>query len=481
MPHATVRLGHADGALAAALAGIRDELEVVAEFPPEVEAEARTVLAKPLPAETALLDLPFFTIDPADSLDLDQAMCLQRDGDGYLVWYAIADVARFVTPGGAIDRETRERGQTLYAPDGRVPLHPTSISEQAASLLPGVERSAYVWAFRLDAAARVTETGLSRARIRSRERLDYHQVQKHLDGGDEHPSSADQLALVREVGVKRERIEAERGGASLGRPDQEVVEEDGRYSLVRRTPLPAEGWNAQISLMTGMAAADIMLKGGVGILRTMPAPDAEAIDTFRRQARALGHPWPTDVDYGSYLRALDAADSRQLAILHAAASLFRGAGYTAFDGEPPAETVQSAVAAPYAHATAPLRRLVDRFTLVVCEALANGRVVPQWARGALPELPALMAASDNRAGRLDRAAFNAVEAAVLRTRVGEVFEATVVRAKKGGGDIQLDELAVTARCEGDVAAGDEILARLVTADIASGTVLFQAEGAAPAR
>src|SRR5690606_11156029 len=98
----------------------------------------------------------------------DQALFLERSGGGYRVWYAIADVAAFVTLGGAIDAEARGRGQTVYAPDGRIPLHPVSISEVAASLLPGLTRSSYVWTFELDADARLTETALVRARVRSR-------------------------------------------------------------------------------------------------------------------------------------------------------------------------------------------------------------------------------------------------------------------------------------------------------------------------
>jgi exoribonuclease R len=225
--------------------------------------------------------------------------------------------------------------------------------------------------------------------------------------------------------------------------------------------------------MTGMAAAKLMLDGGVGILRTMPPPDEQSIDWFRRRAKALGSPWAEGLGYGAYLRTLDADDPKQLAIMHAAASLFRGAGYTAFDGETPSDAEQAAVAAPNGHATAPLRRLVDRFTLTVCEALANGREIPGWARQALPGLPAIMAASDGLAGRLDRAAIGAVEAAVLSTRIGETFPATVLAVKDGGGSIQLDGLAVTANCEGSLVAGDAVSVRLVTADVATGTVLFR--------
>lgn len=480
MTLSTVRLRGADGELVKALLAIRTGLGVSEEFPPEVEEEARAAVATAgagtdtgtSPAYDELLDVPFFTIDPSESMDLDQAMHLERDGTGYRVRYAIADVPAFVKPGGVVDAEARRRGQTLYPPDGRIPLHPLVISEDAASLLPGVERGAYVWTFELDANARLTSTTLVRARVRSRRRYSYEEVQELVDGGD----PPEELALLREIGLGRILLEQERGGASLGRPDQEVRVHDGRYELVRRRPLKAEAWNAQVSLLTGMAAAQLMLDGGVGILRTMPPPSDDSIVWFRRRAAALGTPWEEGVGYGAYLRMLDPGDPRQLAILHAAASLFRGAGYTAFDGALPEDPMQSAVAAPYAHATAPLRRLVDRFVLVVCEALANGRDVPGWARTALPELPAIMASSDGLAGRLDHAATSAVEAAVLHARVGEKLAATVISTKNGGGELQLDDLAVTAPVEGRLVAGEQVMATLVTADIATGTVLFRVDG-----
>merc|ERR1712034_58240 len=107
-----------------------------------------------------------------------------------------------------------------------------------------------------------------------------------------------------------------------------------------------------------MAAAQIMLDGGVGILRTMPPADEESVEHFRRQTRALGRPWLAERAYGDYLRELDGEQPRDLAILHAASALFRGASYTAFDGTEPEESIQAAIAAPYTHVTAPLRRLV---------------------------------------------------------------------------------------------------------------------------
>lgn len=467
MPSQTVsaRAVDKDDALAAVLAAIPAQLGLVREFPREVTAEAERIAGiLPLP-ELDRTDLEFVTIDPAGSTDLDQAMCLLREGDGYRVYYAIADVPAFVEPGGAIDAEARRRGQTVYAPDGRIPLHPAVISEGAASLLPGQLRGAYVWDFELDAAAAVTAVRVYRARVTSRTQYDYEAAQQLVDAGTG-------FALLREVGEKRVLLEEARGGASLRVPETEVEVVDGRYAIERRSPLPIESWNAQLSLMTGMAAAQLMLDAGVGILRTMPEADAEAVARFRRQAAALGQPWPTEQRYGDYLRGLDTSDPRQLAIMHAAASLFRGAGYSAFDGAQPENTLQAAVAAPYAHVTAPLRRLVDRFALVVCEAISAGEAIPAWTREALPTLPAIMSASNSVAGQVDNRALDAVEAAMLHDRIGEEFDVTVLSSGKGTSTVQLDEPPVTAKCDAELEPGSRAHVHLDVAEITSGTVRF---------
>ncbi len=97
------------------------------------------------------------------------------------------------------------------------------------------------------------------------------------------------LQLLKEVGLKRVELERLRGGASLNMPEQEIVQlPDGGYRIAAAPQLPVEDWNAQISLMTGMAAADLMLEGKVGILRTMPAPDERSLRHFQRQTEALG-------------------------------------------------------------------------------------------------------------------------------------------------------------------------------------------------
>lgn len=461
----------AQSELARSLADLRSRLEIPDGFPAEVEAEATKAASGGLDDTIGdLREIEFCTIDPAGSTDLDQALQLERDGDGMVVRYAIADVPWFVRPDGAIDAEARRRGQTLYAPDERTPLHPPVLSEDAASLLPDRDRQAFVWELRLDSSAEVRRTGLSRAIVRSRRQWSYPDAQQAVDSG----KASESLRLLLEFGAGRQALESARGGASLNLPDGEVVLTERGYAIERRMPLPIEDANAQLSLMTGMAAAQLMLAGEVGILRTMPAAEKSAIEQFRRQTRALDLPWSDDVPYGDYLRSLDRSRPAALAVLQAATALFRGAGYEAFDGSAPRQPLQAAIAAPYAHVTAPLRRLVDRFGLVVCAAVQAGTPVPGWAREAMPQLPKIMSTSDDLASRLDSGALNRVEAALLKDRADETFDAVVLSRKDDHRRIQLVDPVVVASLNGTGEPGDQLTVKLVSADVATGEVAFTA-------
>jgi len=445
---------------------IRAEAGVPEEFPAEVLAEADRVAASPPLPEHDATDLPLVTIDPPGARDLDQAMHLTRTAVGYRVSYAIADVAAFVPLGSAIDAEARRRGQTVYCPDGRTPLHPPQLSEGAASLLPGELRPAALWTIDLDAEGEIAAVDLRRARVRSRAQLDYESV------GTQVPAD---LELLPEIGRLLQARARDRGAIELGTPSQEVeAGPDGGWTIAFRGQSDVEGWNAQISLLTGRCAARLMLDGGVGILRTLPPADPAAVDALRRLAPGLGVHWPAGAGPGEVIATLDPALPRHASFLDAAASLLRGAAYTAFDGPPPAQPGHGGVGAPYAHVTAPLRRLVDRFGTEVCLALAAGQQPSAELRAALPELPALMAASDRRTHEVERAVIDLVEATLLAGRVGEVFDAVVLDAEEKRSTVVLSDLAVQARCDGLLTPGERVRVRLTAADPATRTVRFTA-------
>jgi exoribonuclease R len=452
------------------LDALRAELDVPAAFPPDALAEAEAAARTPRLPDLDRTDLPLVTIDPPGSSDLDQAVHVVRSGSGYRVWYAIADVAAFVLPGGALDAAVFARGVTLYAPDLRVPLHPPVLGEAAASLLPDQLRPALLWSLELDAEGALVDTDVRRALVRSRAQLDYAQVQAALDDG----TADEALRLLREVGQLRQRRARERGAVDLPTPAQEVeLDAQGRPCLTWRAPLPVEGWNAQISLLTGTAAARLMLDAGVGLLRTLPPADEGAVTVLRRSALALGVDWPPAQSYGAVISALDPAVPAHAAVLTLATRLLRGAGYTAFDGELPEQPLHHAVAMPYAHCTAPLRRLADRHVGEVCLAVAAGTAVPEWARVALPRLPEVMAGALRRAAALERAVVDAAEAVVLAPRVGERFEAVVVESSTKGGVVQLQDPPVRARAEGDLPLGQRVPVELLVADPARRQVLLR--------
>lgn len=439
------------------------ELEIEEAFPADVAAEIEDIVPAHADARVDRRDLPFVTIDPIGSTDLDQALAIEPTaGGGHVVWYAIADVAAFIEPGGAVDAESRRRGVTLYAPGRRVPLHPPALSEGAASLLAGQDRPAVLWRLELDPDGSLVDTTVGRAMVRSREQLDYSTAQRRIDAGDE------MLAALRTVGRQREEMETDRGGISLPVPEQEVERVDGGHRLVYRAQLPVEGWNAQLSLLCGMAAAQLVLAGGWGMLRTLPPADREAMDRLRRHATALGIDWPSSGAYGEVVRSLDTTDPRHAAFAVQATRLFRGAGHLPLrpgSAAPDDVLIHAAIAAPYAHVTAPLRRLGDRFTTECVLATVAGSQPPDHVREALDALPALLGAGANRAGALDRAVVDLLEALVLGSATdGDRFDAVVVDHRKGGSVVQLRDPAVVATVEGELPLGSAVMLRVRSAD-----------------
>lgn len=461
------------------LRAVRAEFGLPAEFPPAVLAEAARAAGRPPgPGRVDATDVPLVTIDPPGSKDLDQAVGVARTGGGFRVHYAIADLGAVVEPGGALDDEVRRRGQTMYLPDGSVPLHPPVLSEDATSLLPDGPRAAVLWTIDLDAAGEVTAVDVRRALVRSSARLDYAGVQADVDAGRVHPA----IAALPELGPLRRGLAVARGAIELELPEQEVVPDGaGGWTVRVHRRVDVEGWNAEISLLTGMAAGAMMLDAGVGLLRTLPAPEPGALGAFARTAGRLGFATAPDVRAVARLLAGLPDSAPALALRRAATMLLRGAGYTAFDRsagvEPPADPGHGGIGAPYAHVTAPLRRLVDRFGTEVCLALHTGAELPCWLRTALPTLPDLMAASDATASTVDRACVDRTEAALLAGRLGEEFEVVVLRAGEsegGAGEVYLADPPVLARCEGAPEVGTVTTVRLVEAAPATGRIAFTA-------
>jgi exoribonuclease R len=250
--------------------------------------------------------------------------------------------------------------------------------------------------------------------------------------------------------------------------------DDGGWTLGMRPRTEVDAWNAEISLLTGIAAARMMIDARVGVLRTLPDPDAESIAWLRRSAQALHIQWPSTQSVSELLAELDPAKPESMALYACSTRLLRGAGYTAFEGELPASTAHAGIGAPYAHVTAPIRRLVDRFAAEVCLAVDADQPVPEWVRAALPKLPELMSASDTLAARVERACVDQVEAWLLTGEIGGTFEAVVLRADGARAEILVEDPLVTGKCAGtNLPEGERISVRVVGVDPARRKVSFE--------
>jgi hypothetical protein len=334
---------------------------------PRPEAAARS----PRLPELDRTDLALVTIDPVGSTDLDQAVHVRaRRG---------LPRARTPSPTSAPSsrraaRSTRGRAARRHAvrPDRRVPLHPPVPRRAGRRACCRRPAAALLWQLDLDADGELTATDVRRALVRSRAQLDYEGVQRDLDDG----TAPEPLQLLREVGRLRQAGRASAGRSTCPRRSRRSSSTaPAGPTLVLRAQLPVERWNASISLLTGAAAADLMLDAEVGLLRTLPPAPEQDVEALRRSAIALGVDWPAGRRTAPSCprstpptrppraaRAAHAAAARRR--LHRLRRRAAGAGAAQRGG---------AAVRPLHR---PLRRLADRHVGEVCLAVAAGEAVP---------------------------------------------------------------------------------------------------------
>ena len=439
-------------ALSQGLAEIREQFQLPAAFPPEVEAAADTAARQPMDGHVDRTETAFVTLDPLSSTDLDQAFAIEQAGNDLILHYAIADVGAFVSPGDPVDGEAWRRGETIYLPDGKISLYPKALSEGAASLLPGADKPSILFHVRVAADGSASLDGAERALIRSRAKLGYATVRR-----EDLPPGFNEFAR------RVQAAEQARGGARVDPPQQQVIErEDGTFMLGFRPMSPIEQANAAMSLAANLAIAEALYRAGTGLFRTMLEPGQRAVKRLRQTAKALGVEWASNQSLKDREKTLDPNDRKQAAFMLAIRRAGRGAAYVPFvAGEKP---WHSAMAATYAHGTAPLRRLADRYVTEAALAVANDRPVPDWVAQAFAGLPAVMNRAEARSAQIDSAVVELAEAVALQDRTGQLFEGRVTDIDDRGARIQLCKEAVVTRIPVDgLEFGQPVNLRLIEA------------------
>ncbi len=429
----------AQDALANGFATIAQQFKLPPSFPTAVVEAAIDATKVPLSGKPIWLEnridathIPFVTLDPASSTDLDQAFAIEQDGDELVLNYALADVSAFVPSGGEIETEAWQRGVTIYGLAEKIPLYPKVISQGAASLLPDGPRPAVLAVVTISKTGKVKLRSIDRVVCASRAKLAYDSVDLNA------------IPHVEEFAKRMWTDEVTRGAVRVEFPKQEVVVDEsapGGVRLVLHARVESESINATLSLAVNMAIGSLFQDSHVGLFRVMDDPEPHAVELLRRTAHALGIAWSMNESLRDLQRRMDPENFTHQQFLLFARRAGGRARYAVFNSETP--PWHSAIAASYAHATAPMRRLADRYVLDLAYSLANGHSVPSSQTEQLAELPMVMERCENRASNVDRAVIDLLEAVSLQHRVGEILEAEVVDAEHG--IVQTHDSAIRAR------------------------------------
>jgi len=250
------------------------------------------------------------------------------------------------------------------------------------------------------------------------------------------------------------------------------MDQSGGFTLAFRPQLQSEIQNASMSLAANLAIADTLLAHRTGLFRVMPEPDERSIWRLRHSAKALGLIWPKNETLEQFERSLDSRRPSHAAFQAAVRRAGPGASYAPYQaGVVP---WHSAMGATYAHATAPLRRLADRYVIEATLQIVSGGAVSPEIQAAFQQLPAVMAQAEAKSGQIDRAVLDLAEAVMLEGREGERFEAVVTDEDERGARIQLCDPAVIARIDGKGAGpGDRIAVQLASVDVIHRQIAFQ--------
>lgn len=314
----------------AELYGLVAQHRLSPDYPPAVLEETAACLESPGLFEDDLVDmtdLAFVTIDGPKTRDLDQALFVERQGEGYRALYAIADASYYVRPGSALFEDALLRGASYYLPGMSVPMLPRELSEGLISLNPDVDRRASVFSMTVDNKGQCTEAEVIRARIRSRGKLTFKQVEAFLDGDESAVPAQTHESLRAFAGVGEVRLaDAQRRHVLRHRPeevrihlDDDAEDQDLGFVVVEEVRNRVEMYSEQLSLLCNIEGGRLLREGDVDdegaqpIYRTHPAPSQERIDEFadlvRRVVELKGAPesfrWdPGETPLSVYLRQL---------------------------------------------------------------------------------------------------------------------------------------------------------------------------------
>ncbi|MDM7933297.1 ribonuclease R [Tabrizicola sp.] len=452
LPQARVlaRLGDPSGPRAASLIAIHQH-GIPDQFPDAVILEADRAEPVGLKGREDLRGLPLLTIDPIDARDRDDAVLAELDPDpgnpgGFILWVAIADVAHYVTPGSALDREARRRGNSTYFPDRVVPMLPDILSGDLCSLHEGVDRACLAVRMVIDAEGHKRSHRFVRGLMRSAASLHYAQVQAAIDGAPDDvtgPLLEPVLRPLYAAYAALTRARQARQPLDLDLPERQIVLDDtGKVASVAfKDRLDAHKLIEEFMVLANVAAAEELIRLKRPLLfRVHEEPSPLKLDALREVAEGAG---------------MTLAKGQVLKTQHLNRLLSQAEG-TEFDELINLSTLRSMTQAyyhpenfghfglalrNYAHFTSPIRRYSD---LIVHRALIAGHGwgadgLSAWDVENLEETAKLISEAERRSMAAERDTTDRYLAAYLAERVGAEFAGRISGVQRFGLFVRLDE------------------------------------------
>ncbi len=444
-------VGREDDPRAASLIAIHTH-GIPVRFSDAAEAEALAAREPTLQGRTDLRDLPLVTIDPPDARDHDDAVHAEPDDDpknpgGWVVWVAIADVAAYVRPGSALDREARDKGNSVYFPDRVEPMLPHALSSNLCSLRQGENRACMAVRMVFDRAGRKTGHRFVRGLMRSAAKLSYDQAQAAIDGNPDDQAGPLLDRVLRPLWEAYACLKAGRDARSpleiTSTERRILIGEDGRVaSITPRVALEAHKLIEEMMIQANVAAAETLeQRRSPLIYRVHDTPSMEKVQALADFLATIGVDWskgqaPTTRRFNRLLEET------------------RGGPHAEIVNEVVLRTQMQAYYSPenighfglnlgrYAHFTSPIRRYAD---LIVHRALIGALDVGQdglspFDLAHIGETAEMITAAERRAMAAERDATDRYVAAYLAERQGAEFDGRITGVTRFGLFIRLAEV-----------------------------------------
>ncbi len=426
--------------------------EIPHVFPREALAEAEAAGPAPRQGREDWRSLPLVTIDPADAKDHDDAVHAAPDPDpanagGHLLTVAIADVAFYVRPGSALDREALARGNSVYFPDRVVPMLPERISNDLCSLRPGEDRPALAVRMAIGADGRKRAHSFHRVLMRSHAKLSYPQAQAAIDGridGVPKELASDVLAPLYAAYRALKTARDARAPLDLDIPERKIIlKPDGtvdRVTVPER--LEAHRLIEEFMILANVAAAETLEKARTSLVyRVHDEPSLEKIEALREFLRSIAINLPR----GGVLKP--EAFNRILARVHGT-DVERLVNDVILRSQAQAEYASENYGhfglslRRYAHFTSPIRRYADLVVhrgLISALKLGNDGLPASMDAAALSEIAGRISAAERRAMKAERETVDRLIAHFLADRIGATFAGHISGVTRAGLFVRLDE------------------------------------------